>query len=91
MREVIMLDEYDFSNAKPNPFAQRLREQATIMLEPDVLQAVQQRASQDNLSVQQEINQILRHYLQNQSIKLEDLLRKVIREELHAEQNLGRA
>ncbi len=86
-----MLDEYDFSNAKPNPFAQRLREQATIMLEPDVLQAVQQRASQDNLSVQQEINQILRHYLQNQSIKLEDLLRKVIREELHAEQNLGRA
>jgi hypothetical protein len=84
-----MRDEYDFSNAVRNPYAKKLREQAIVTLEPDVYQAMQQKATADNQSLQQEINQILRHYLQNQSIKLEDLLRKVIREELHPEQKLG--
>jgi hypothetical protein len=86
-----MRDEYDFTNAVRNPYAQKLREQAMVSLEPDVYQAMQQKATADNQSLQQEINQALRHYLQNQGTKLEDLIRKVIREELHPEQTLGRA
>lgn len=86
-----MLDEYDFSNAKPNPFAKRLREASLISLEPDVLEAVQQRADADKLTLQQELNLILRQHLLSSGNMIEELLRKVIREELHTEKNLGRA
>ncbi len=76
-----MLDEYDFSHAKPNPFAQRLREQTIITLEPDVYQAIQEQAAKDNLSLHQEIHQILRLYLQTKSLKLEDILRSITLEQ----------
>jgi hypothetical protein len=91
MKEHIMRDEYDFSNAVRNPYAKKLQEQAIVTLEPDVYQAMQHKAIADNQSLQQEINQTLRHHIQNQSSKLEDLIRKIIREELHSEQNIGRA
>jgi len=32
-----MRKEYDFSKAKPNPYAKRLKKAVTIRLEPDVI------------------------------------------------------
>ena len=81
--------EYDFSDAKratDMPHLNKLRasqsqkSRITIMLDKDVLEGFKQRASEHGVGYQTEINTVLKRVLQQGS--LEDVLRKVLREEL---------
>ena len=81
--------EYDFSDAKRAtdvPHLNKLRasqsqkSRITIMLDKDVLEGFKQRASEHGVGYQTEINTVLKRVLQQGS--LEDVLRKVLREEL---------
>jgi uncharacterized protein (DUF4415 family) len=81
--------EYDFSNAKRAtevPHLNKLRasqsqkSRITIMLDKDIIEGFKQRASEHGVGYQTEINTVLKEVLQQGS--LEDILRKVLREEL---------
>jgi uncharacterized protein (DUF4415 family) len=81
--------EYDFSNAKRAtevPHLNKLRasqsqkSRITIMLDKDIIEGFKQRASEHGVGYQTEINTALKEVLQQGS--LEDILRKVLREEL---------
>ena len=85
-----MREEYDFSNAKSAkdvPHLAKLQNEAqgktriTIMLDNDVLENFRFQAKQKGLGYQTLINQTLKSYISS-SLLNEDLLRKIIREEL---------
>ncbi len=80
-----MKEEYDFSQAKrgavipPPPGKERI----TIRLDADILEWFRRKAEeQGGGNYQTLINQALREYILSQNNALEDLLRKVLREEL---------
>ncbi len=84
-----MQNEYDFSNAKRAtdvPHLNKLREsqaqktRITIMLDKEVIEGFKQRAAEHGIGYQTEINTALKLILQQGS--LEDVLRRVIRDEL---------
>ena len=84
-----MKDNYDFSNAKRAteiPHLNKLREsqsnktRITIMLDNDVVEGFKQRAENHGVGNQTEINAALKELLKQGS--LEDILRRVLREEL---------
>ena len=89
-----MKDEYDFSDAKPAsevPGLSRLQSQKqdktriTIYIDNDILEAFRAESDAGGHGYQTLINAALREYLERKrGIDLEGLLRKVIREELHA-------
>ena len=87
-----MRSEYDFSQAKPVsevPHLVKLQAQGgktriTMYIDDDVLAAFRVQAEQRGIGYQTAINQVLRDYLNKGESALENLLRKVIREELHA-------
>lgn len=78
-----MKDEYDFSQGKrgaldPIPAG---KTRITIRLDDDIISWFRQQAEQaSGGNYQTSINQALRDYIERQS--LEDLLRRVVREEL---------
>jgi uncharacterized protein (DUF4415 family) len=80
-----MKEEYDFRNAKrgavlPTPSG---KERITIRLDADVLEWFRHQAeAQGGGNYQTMINQALREYILRQDTALEDLLRRVVREEL---------
>ncbi len=85
-----MREEYDFSNAKRAkdvPHLAKLQTEAkgktriTIMLDNDVLDNFRSQAKQKGLGYQTLINQTLKSHM-GSSLLNEDLLRKIIREEL---------
>ena len=85
-----MREEYDFSKAKRAkdvPHLAKLQNEVkgktriTIMLDNDVIDAFRLQAKQKGLGYQTLINQILKSYVKS-SLLDEDVLRKVIREEL---------
>ena len=51
-----MKKEYDFSNAKKNPYAERLKQQITIKLNQDTIQYFKDLAKQTGLPYQTLIN-----------------------------------
>ena len=55
-----MRKQYDFSNAKPNPYAKKLKTQITIRLENDTLDYFKQMATETDLPYQKLINLFLR-------------------------------
>lgn len=55
-----MKKEYDFSNAKRNPYAKRLKRQVTIRLEESTLAYFKQLAEESGLPYQTLINLYLR-------------------------------
>lgn len=84
-----MQDEYDFSNAKRAtdiPHLNKLREsqshkaRITIMLDNDVVEGFKKRAEEHGTGYQTEINAALKELLRQGS--LEDVLRRVLRDEL---------
>ena len=80
-----MKDEYDFSHARrgaviPIPPG---KERITIRLDADILNWFRRQVEQQGGgSYQAMINQVLREYVQGQTLPIEDLLRQVVREEL---------
>ena len=80
-----MKAEYDFSKAKrgaviPLPPG---KERITIRLDADILDWFRQQANaQGGGNYQTMINQVLREYIMGQKAPLEELLRRVVREEL---------
>jgi len=55
-----MRKRYDFSNAKPNPYAKRLKKQITIRLDDDTLAYFKQLAEDAEIPYQTLINFYLR-------------------------------
>ncbi|NLG70718.1 MAG: BrnA antitoxin family protein [Chloroflexi bacterium] len=78
-------EEYDFSRAKqgralPIPPG---KERITIRLDADILDWFRRQAEEQGCgNYQTMINQALREYMLSQSSVLEDLLRRIVREEL---------
>ena len=86
-----MRNEYDFSQSKPAsevPHLAKLQAQGgktriTMYVDDDVLAAFRTQAEKQGIGYQTAINQVLRDYLYHSESALENLLRKVIREEMH--------
>jgi uncharacterized protein (DUF4415 family) len=85
-----MREEYDFSKAKRAnqvPHLAKLQEEAkgksriTIMLDNDVLSLFREEAAKEGIGYQTLINQALRYSIGSKPLS-EDMLRKVLREEL---------
>ena len=80
-----MKEEYDFSTGKrgaviPLPPG---KERITIRLDTDILDWFRQRVEeQGGGNYQTMINQALREYILSHQVSLEELLRRVVREEL---------
>lgn len=55
-----MRDEYDFSDSKPNPYAQRLKKQVTIRLDQSVLDYFKALSEDAEIPYQTLINLYLR-------------------------------
>jgi predicted DNA binding CopG/RHH family protein len=51
-----MRKEYDFTDAKPNPYAKRLKKAVTIRLEPDVIGYFKALSSETHIPYQNLIN-----------------------------------
>lgn len=86
-----MKKQYDFSQGKRGRIAPaepepRGKSRITIRLDEDVLDHFLQQAEAagGKVGYQTLINQALRRHIENQSPKLEDTLRRIVREELRA-------
>ncbi len=55
-----MRREYDFSKAKKNPYARKLKKQVTIRLEPEVIDYFKDLSAQNGIPYQTLINLYLR-------------------------------
>jgi uncharacterized protein (DUF4415 family) len=55
-----MRKNYDFSNARPNPYARRLKRQITIRLDADTISYFNELAGETGISYQTLINLYLR-------------------------------
>jgi len=55
-----MRDEYDFSKAKKNPYARKLKKQVTIRLETDVIDYFKELAADSGIPYQSLISLFLR-------------------------------
>jgi predicted DNA binding CopG/RHH family protein len=51
-----MRTEYDFSQAKPNPYTKRLKKAVTIRLEPDVIEYFKTMSGETGIPYQNLIN-----------------------------------
>ena len=60
-----MRKEYDFSKAKKNPYARKLKRQVTIRLEPEVIDYLKDLATQNGIPYQTLINLFLRDCAQS--------------------------
>jgi uncharacterized protein (DUF4415 family) len=54
--EAQMRDEYDFSNAKPNPYTKKLRKQITIRIDTDTIDYFTKQADKTGIKYQNLIN-----------------------------------
>ncbi len=61
-----MRDEYDFSNSKPNPYAQKLRRPVTIRLGVDVIDYLRTQAEETGIPYQTLINLYLKDCVRTQ-------------------------
>ena len=66
MKEVTrMKEEYDFSNARPNPYAKKLKNQVTINLDADIITYFKQQAASSGIPYQTLINLYLADCVRN--------------------------
>ncbi len=79
-----MKSEYDFSKGKRGAvIRQKNKTRITIYIDDDVLNEFRNRADKSGRGYQTIMNQVLREYLDKSNKPLnEDILRRVIREEL---------
>ena len=78
-----MKDHYDFSEGKRGAVVQTSKERITIRLDPDVIAWFKQQVRGGG-NYQSLINEALREHIEHRGEPLEETLRRVIREELHA-------
>ena len=67
---IIMLNEYDFSNAKKNPYAKKLKKQITINIDNDTVEYFKSLSDKSGIPYQTLINLYLTDCAQNKK-KLE--------------------
>ena len=82
-----MRKEYDFSKAKRGPAVRvsKGKTRITIRLDDDVIEWFKRQVNQaGGGNYQSLINQALRDHIERSDEPLEDTLRRVLREELHA-------
>jgi predicted DNA binding CopG/RHH family protein len=60
-----MRDDYDFSKARKNPYARKIKKQITIRLEPEVIDYFKGLASENGIPYQTLINLLLRDCAQS--------------------------
>ena len=60
-----MREEYDFSNARPNPYAKKLKNQVTINLDVDTIAYFKQQAASSVIPYQTLINLYLADCVRN--------------------------
>ncbi|MBR0229375.1 MAG: BrnA antitoxin family protein [Clostridia bacterium] len=60
-----MREEYDFSNARPNPYAKKLKNQVTINLDVDTIAYFKQQAASSGIPYQTLINLYLADCVRN--------------------------
>ena len=60
-----MRDEYDVSNARPNPYAKKLKSQVTINLDVDTIEYFKQQAASSGIPYQTLINLYLADCVKN--------------------------
>ena len=60
-----MKEEYDFSNARPNPYAKKLKNQVTINLDADIIMYFKQQAASSGIPYQTLINLYLADCVRN--------------------------
>ena len=78
-----MRENYDFSAGKRGAVVKTTKELITIRLDPDVIQWFKD-SVEGGGNYQSLMNEALRAHVQRQGEPLEDTLRRVIREEIHA-------
>jgi len=78
-----MRENYDFSAGKRGAVVKTTKERITIRLDPDVIQWFKD-SVEGGGNYQSLMNEALRAHVQRQGEPLEDTLRRVIREEIHA-------
>jgi uncharacterized protein (DUF4415 family) len=82
-----MRKEYDFSKAKRGPAVRvpKGKTRITIRLDEDIVEWFKRQVNQaGGGNYQSLINQVLREHIEHNHEPLEDTLRRVLREELHA-------
>ncbi len=60
-----MRDEYDFSNAQPNPYVKKLKSQVTINLDVDTIEYFKRQAASTGIPYQMLINLYLADCVRN--------------------------
>jgi predicted DNA binding CopG/RHH family protein len=60
-----MREEYDFSNAKKNPYAKELKKQVTIKISPSVIEYFKEQANKVGIPYQTLINMYLSDCVKN--------------------------
>ena len=60
-----MRDEYDFSGARPNPYAKKLKSQVTINLDVDTIEYFKKQAASSGIPYQTLINLYLADCVRN--------------------------
>jgi uncharacterized protein (DUF4415 family) len=88
-----MKDRYDFSKGKRGPVVKvpEGKEKITIRLDSDILNWFRHVVDEaGGGSYQTLINNALREYIEGKTPRLEDTLRRVVREELGRQRSLGR-
>ena len=72
MKVIVMRKHYDFSNSKPNPYAQKLKKQITIRLDEDTVEYFKAMAEKKGIPYQSLINLYLRDCAQeHRDLKLQ--------------------
>jgi uncharacterized protein (DUF4415 family) len=56
MEEIKMRKEYDFTNAKPNPYIKKLRKQISIRIDMDTIDFFKKQAEETGIAYQNLIN-----------------------------------
>lgn len=80
-----MKEQYDFSGGKRGPVIKTNKEKITIRLDPDVIEWFRKQVEGGG-NYQSLINEALKAHIKQQGESLETTLRRVIREEIKAEQ-----
>ena len=80
-----MKDQYDFSGGKRGAVIKTNKEKITIRLDPDVVDWFRKQVEGGG-NYQSLINEALKAHIKQQDESLETTLRRVIREEIKAEQ-----
>lgn len=65
MEVIIMREEYDFSNARPNPYSKKLKTQVTINLDTATVDYFKKQAASSGIPYQTLINLYLTDCVQN--------------------------